>query len=108
MEPVSTRATGRRSMRACPTAASKTGAKIAERAVAKLRASKAGNTQRVTATATRSPVIEKRPSCTNPVKVENSIALKPQIETSTPSCKVGQMRGKVASGDVPGAVWVKR
>ena len=58
--------------------------------------SSAGSTQRVTATATSSPAMENRPSCASPVKPENSIALKPQIEVSTPRRSVGQMRSNAA------------
>ncbi len=36
------------------------------------------------------------PSCAKPSKLDSSIAEKPQIEVSTPSRSVGQMRARVA------------
>jgi len=68
------------------------------------RGRRVGKSQRVTATATMSPVIENKPSCAKPVKVENSMALKPATDVSTPSRSVGQMRASVSAGWLPGAV----
>ena len=67
-----------------------------------------GRTKRVTVTATISPTIENKPNCANPGKPEKSIALKPQIDVSTPRRNVGQMRSNVVSGGLSGATWVNR
>ena len=72
------------------------------------RGSAAGRIQRVTEAAATRPVIENSPSCANPSKLENSMAPKPASDVRTPRRKVGQMRVSVLSGELPGAVWVKR
>ena len=64
--------------------------------------SNAGSTERVTVTATMRPTIEKSPSCARPGKPEKSIAPKPQIDVTTPSLNVGQMRLSVLWGGTPG------
>ncbi len=97
-----------RSGRACRITASSGGAKTFDLSVANWLGSSVGRTQRVTLTAITRPAMEKRPSWAKPVKLENSMALNPAIEVSTPRRKVGQIRVSVLSGDVPGAVWVKR
>ncbi len=48
------------------------------------------------------------PSCASPLKPENSIALKPQTEVSTPSRSVGQIRFSVSRGASSGVARVKR
>jgi hypothetical protein len=70
--------------------------------------SSAGSTQRVAATATTSPVIENSPNWASPVNPENSIALKPRIEVSTPRRSVGHIRSSAARGGTPGAECVNR
>jgi hypothetical protein len=52
--------------------------------------------------------MENNPSCASPVKPENSIALNPQMEVSTPSRIVGQIRSSAWCGAMPGAVCVNR
>ena len=108
MAPTTTSAMPMPRGRACRITASSGGAKTFDLSVVKWLGSNVGRTQRVTLTAMMSPAMENRPSWAKPVKLENSMALKPAMEVRTPRRNVGQMRASVRSGELPGAVCVKR